>query len=62
MCWSLKSGRQKKHCLETRNRLRNLLGFVKRIRSSVYPEGWSFDPLYKIEKEIESILNENENS
>jgi hypothetical protein len=39
-------------------RLTDLLSRVRRVRRSLYPAGWTADPLYYVEQELESLLND----
>jgi hypothetical protein len=39
-------------------RLEELLARVRRVRRSLYPAGWTADPLYYVEQELESLLND----
>lgn len=39
-------------------RLNAILGNVRRLRASLYPAGWTADPLYRIEQELASLLND----
>jgi hypothetical protein len=54
----------KKRCLDAgpgpdvRARLEALLARVRRVRKNLYPEGWTYDPLYHVEKELELLLQE----
>jgi len=40
------------------DRLRELLAEVREIRKSLYPPGWKYDPLLKIEEKLKSIIRE----
>ena len=39
-------------------RLTAILDGVRRLRRSLYPAGWTADPLYRIEKDIASLLQD----
>ena len=39
-------------------RLEELLAWVRQRRAAYYPEGWTYDPLYMVEKELEALLQE----
>ena len=39
-------------------RLTAILSGIRRTRSSLYPSDWTFDPLHKIEQEIQELLND----
>jgi len=41
-----------------KERLKKLLAWVRRVRKNLYPEGWEYDPLYRVEKELELLLQE----
>ena len=54
----------KKRCLDAgpgpdvRARLEALLARVRRVRKSLYPEGWTYDPLYRIQCDLEQLLED----
>ena len=54
----------KKRCLDAgpgpdvRARLEALLARVRQLRKNLYPEGWEYDPLYYVERELTAILQE----
>ena len=52
----------KKRCLEPSPdipaRLEALLARVRRVRKNLYPEGWTYDPLYRIERELDKLITE----
>ncbi len=53
----------KKRCLEqpgpdVKARLEALLARVRRIRENCYPAGWTADPLYYVEQELVSLLQD----
>lgn len=53
----------KKRCLEqpgpdVKARLEALLARVRRVRKNLYPEGWTYDPLYRIERELDKLITE----
>jgi len=54
----------KKRCLDAgpgpdvKARLEALLARVRRIRESCYPADWTADPLYRIEQELASLLDD----
>ena len=53
----------KKRCLEQPGpdipaRLEALLARVRRVRKSLYPAGWTADPLYYVEQELTSLLSD----
>jgi nucleoside 2-deoxyribosyltransferase len=39
-------------------RLNAILGNVRRLRASLYPAGWTADPLYRIEQDLASLLDD----
>jgi hypothetical protein len=39
-------------------RLEALLARIRQLRKNLYPEGWTYDPLYHVEKELELLLQE----
>jgi hypothetical protein len=39
-------------------RLTAILDGVRRLRRSLYPADWTADPLYRIEQELVSLLND----
>jgi len=39
-------------------RIEAILANVKKYRSSLYPADWDADPLYKIEQDLQSLLND----
>ena len=43
---------------DVRTRLTALLARVRRVRKSLYPAGWTADPLYRIEQELASLLGD----
>ena len=42
--------------IDTIPRLKRLLGDIRSIRSNCYPKGWNADPLYKVEQELDNII------
>jgi len=54
----------KKRCLDAgpgpdvRARLEALLARVRQLRKNLYPEGWTYDPLYLIERELDKLIKE----
>ena len=43
---------------DVRVRLEALLAHVQRIRKNLYPAGWDADPLYGVEQELVSLLQD----
>ena len=43
---------------EAKARLEGLLARVRRVRKNLYPEGWTYDPLYRIERELDKLIKE----
>ena len=43
---------------DTKARLEAILAHIQRLRSSIYPPGWDADPLYRVEQELVSLLND----
>jgi len=43
---------------DVKARLEALLARIQRLRRNLYPEGWDADPLYYVEQELESLLND----
>lgn len=43
---------------EAKARLEGLLARVRQLRKNLYPEGWDADPLYRIERELELLLQQ----
>jgi len=43
---------------DVRTRLTALLARVRRVRKSLYPAGWTADPLYYVEQELTSLLSD----
>lgn len=43
---------------DTKARLETLLARVRRVRKSLYPAGWTADPLYYVEQELTSLLSD----
>jgi hypothetical protein len=41
---------------DVKARLEAILANVRRLRSNIYPSGWTADPLYKIEQDLQSLL------
>ncbi len=41
---------------EAKIRLEKLLARVREIRANLYPPGWTADPLYHVERELEEVL------
>ncbi len=39
-------------------RLEALLARVRRVRKNLYPEGWTYDPLYRIQCDLEQLLED----
>ena len=39
-------------------RLEAILANVQRLRSSLYPAGWTADPWYLVEQDLASLLND----
>jgi hypothetical protein len=39
-------------------RLEGLLARVRQLRKNLYPEGWTYDPLYRIERELDKLITE----
>lgn len=37
-------------------RLQEIVAGIRRARSSLYPADWDFDPLIRVEKELEELL------
>ena len=46
------------HWVDVPARLEALLARVRRVRKNLYPEGWTYDPLYYVERELTAILQE----
>jgi len=44
--------------MATKERLKKLLAWVRRVRKNIYPSGWKYDPLYHVERELEALLQE----
>ena len=44
--------------LDVKTRLEALLARVRRVRKNLYPEGWTYDPLYRIERELDKLIKE----
>ncbi len=42
-------------------RIEALLARVREIRANLYPAGWTADPLYPIEQELQSLLSDLKN-
>lgn len=43
---------------EVVGRLEQLLAWVQTRRAQLYPPGWEYDPLYYVEREMITILQE----
>lgn len=43
---------------EVTARLSAILSGIRRTRSSLYPADWKFDPLIRIEQELEALLDD----
>ena len=43
-------------------RVEAILARVREIRANLYPVGWTADPLYNIEQELQSLLSDLKNS
>ena len=43
---------------EAKARLEGLLARIRRVRKSLYPAGWTADPLYYVEQELTSLLSD----
>lgn len=43
---------------EVTARLSAILSGIRRTRSSLYPADWDFDPLIRIEKELDELLDD----
>lgn len=39
-------------------RLSAVLAYIQRLRANLYPAGWDADPLYQIEQELASLLDD----
>ena len=39
-------------------RLSAILAHIQRLRASIYPADWTADPLYRIEQELASLLDD----
>ena len=39
-------------------RIQEIIIRIRRARSSLYPKGWTFDPLFRIEQELEGLLED----
>jgi len=39
-------------------RLEALLAYIQRLRANLYPADWTADPLYRIEQELASLLDD----
>ena len=46
------------HWVDVPARLEAIIGNIRRYRASLYPEDWTYDPLYLIERELEALLQE----
>ena len=47
---------------DVKARLEALLARVRRLRTNIYPVGWSADPWYEIEQELERLLQDVQKS
>ena len=43
---------------DVKTRLEAILAYIQRLRANLYPAGWDADPLYRIEQELVSLLND----
>ena len=41
---------------ESSKELEALLEKIRRLRESLYPPGWKYDPLYEVERELARII------
>ena len=39
-------------------RLEAIIGNIRRYRANLYPEGWEYDPLYRIQCDLEQLLED----
>lgn len=39
-------------------RLSAVLAYIQRLRANLYPADWTADPLYRIEQELASLLDD----
>ena len=39
-------------------RLSAILAYIQRLRANLYPADWTADPLYRIEQELASLLDD----
>jgi len=46
------------HCPDVQLRIEALLANVKKYRANLYPADWTADPLYRIEQELASLLDD----
>ena len=49
---------QNERWIDVPARLEALLARVRRVRKNLYPEGWTYDPLYRIERELDKLITE----
>jgi len=38
--------------------LEAIIGNIRRYRANLYPEGWEYDPLYRIQCDLEQLLED----
>lgn len=43
---------------DVKTRLEALLARVRQLRKNLYPEGWEYDPLYRIQCDLEQLLED----
>jgi hypothetical protein len=46
------------HCPDVQLRLEAILAYIQRLRANLYPADWTADPLYRIEQELASLLDD----
>jgi len=46
------------HCPDVQLRLEAILAHIQRLRANLYPADWTADPLYRIEQELASLLDD----
>lgn len=49
---------QSERWIDVPARLETILANLRRYRASLYPEGWTYDPLYRIEQELDKLIKE----
>ena len=46
------------HCPDVQLRLEAILAYIQRLRANLYPADWTAAPLYRIEQELASLLDD----